>query len=60
MEPIELDDIQRLVIQGYSGRDAAAYGLLTVTKPVDARAWLEGLLNEIDRMLDYVRTQIDG
>lgn len=44
METIELDDVQRLVIQGYPARPAAMYALLEVTDPTCARSWIGGLL----------------
>jgi Dyp-type peroxidase family len=47
MDPIELDDIQRLLIQGYPNRRTAYYALLRVKDPAPARRWLAGLIDEV-------------
>jgi Dyp-type peroxidase family len=51
MEPIELDDIQRLVIQGYPARRNAVYALLEIQDAVAVRRWL-------GRQLDSIGTAI--
>ncbi len=60
-ERLELEDIQRLLIQGYSRRRHACYALLTVTDRARAKAWLAAQIPRIgtahpdDRASDRTR-----
>ena len=47
MEPIELDDIQRLLVQGYPARREASYALLEIRDAEAARSWLGSQIDSI-------------
>ena len=52
-EPLELDDMQRLILDGFGSRPESRYALLQVKDAAAARAWLQAVLPNVGRASEH-------